>query len=65
MKKVLLAITLAALAGCSTEVQIHQLQGAAKFCEPHGGVSRMWSDLLTWHAQCVDGVRLYSAGEKK
>lgn len=53
------------LSACSTEVQIHQLKGAEKFCAAHGGVSRMWSDLSHWHAQCVDGERLFKAGESK
>lgn len=53
------------LSACSTEVQIHQLKGAEKFCANHGGVSRMWSEVSSWHAQCVDGERLYNAGERQ
>ena len=63
MRKMLVVCLL--LSACSTEVQIHQLNGAAVFCKDHGGVSRMWSDFLMWHAQCVDGTRLYKAGEQK
>ena len=63
MRKMLVVCLL--LSACSTEVQIHQLNGAEVFCKDHGGVARMWSALLDWHAQCVDGTRLYKAGELK
>ena len=63
MRKTLVVCLL--LSACSTEVQIHQLNGAAVFCKDHGGVARMWSEIFTWHAQCVDGTRLDKAGELK
>ena len=63
MRKTLVVCLL--LSACSTEVQIYQLNDAAVFCKDHGGVARMWSDFWMWHAQCVDGTRLYKAGELK
>ena len=56
----LLAIVLSA---CTNEASGNNVLGAYNACKDKGGVVRLWGVFETWHAQCMDGSRIYKVGE--
>lgn len=63
MSKILMILSVVLVTACSTEATGNHVYGATEKCKYHGGVARLWSDTITWHAQCIDGTRYYKVGE--